>query len=175
MLSAHEETPQRIPLALAEELLRNTGELRFVARGASMLPAICPGDELVAQSIRPDRVHVGDVILFVQRGRWFAHRVVRSCTETAQPHLITQGDALLFCDAPVFAQDVLGRITFVVRNGALRKLSPACSVSHQLMRAAVRRLPFFAAASLRWHRACCPSPGLRRAPACTRAIQREAL
>jgi signal peptidase I len=140
-----------VRFALAEELLRAAGEMRFVARGGSMLPAILPGDELIVHRACLDDVGVGDVVLFAQNGRWYVHRVQEILADGRARSVLTRGDALRERDEPVFGEELLGRIAFLVRDGEQRVLSRSCSVGEFLVRIAVRSLPRFAGLFLRWH------------------------
>jgi signal peptidase I len=143
---------EKAPLALAEQLLRTVGQMRFVARGGSMLPAILPGDELVVQRASLADISVGDVVLCSREGRWFAHRVYSVLPAATQNCLITRGDALISPDSPVFPMELLGRISFVVRGGQQRLLVPWQSISQKMLRAAVRHVPRFAGGYLRWRK-----------------------
>ena len=151
MPGSAENLSEQISFALAEELLRKAGEMRVVTHGGSMLPAILPGDELVVRRVCLRNISIGDVVLFRQQGRWFVHRVRKLLPAGSQPCLITRGDALPSDDAPVFPEEMLGRIAFLVRDGEQRAISPWCSLSQTLLRAAVRHVPRFAGLYLRWH------------------------
>jgi len=138
--------------SLAEELLRETGEMRFLARGGSMVPAIYPGDAIVVQRAGITEIRIGEIVLFSRQGRWFLHRVRQILPSDSEPRLITQGDALATPDPPVLAEELLGRAIFLVRNGEQRALTSNLSVLHRGLRLAARHLPYFAALALSWHR-----------------------
>jgi hypothetical protein len=104
---------------LAVEVLRSFGSLRFAATGWSMLPSIWPEDTLVVNRITPDQVHVGDVVLVGRDGRLCAHRVVSTMCDSERPQLITQGDALPVPDRPVAKNELLGRVSYLIRAGKL--------------------------------------------------------
>src|ERR1039458_9326454 len=61
---------------LAAEVLRSSGSLRLRAIGASMLPAIWPGDVLTVQRRDAENAQPGDIVLFARGGALVAHRVV---------------------------------------------------------------------------------------------------
>jgi signal peptidase I len=151
MLGLEQKVLEAVPLALAENLLREIGEMRFVARGSSMLPAICPGDEILVRRTCVPEISVGDVVLFGRQGRWFLHRVRDIPPDAEPPRLITQGDALCCPDDPVFDKELLGRVSFLVRNGELRSPITSESVFQSMLQIAVRYLPYFSGALLRWH------------------------
>lgn len=106
-----------VTLELATEVARFFGFLRFAAYGASMLPAIFPGDILRIHSETIDRFQPGDLVLFSRDSRWFAHRVIRVEQNRNEPILIVRGDALVTEDSPVHSGEILGRVVSVVRRG----------------------------------------------------------
>jgi hypothetical protein len=140
-----------VAFAMAEELLREAGEMRFEARGEGMLPAIYPGEELVLHRARMRDVRIGDVVLFLQGKRWHVERVREILPGVAQPCLLTRADAGVERREPVFAEDLLGRVAFVVRDGEERVPSRSDSASQRVMRAAVRHVPLAAQGFLAWH------------------------
>jgi hypothetical protein len=98
---------------LAAALLRSTGRLRLAVAGSSMLPAIRPRDVLMIRACPRASARAGDVAVFVRGGRLFAHRVVS--VDASGP--VTRGDAVRTPDAPVEADEWLGRVVKVVRRG----------------------------------------------------------
>src|SRR5713101_5606178 len=60
---------------LAEEIVRNFGQVRLRVFGTSMVPSILPGDLVSVERIEMENVSPGDVVLFLQSGRLFVHRV----------------------------------------------------------------------------------------------------
>lgn len=130
---------ETIGCGLAAEVLRSSGQLRFRATGASMLPSVWPGDILLVHKDDPRNARPGDVILFARGGRLFAHRVVEvrspksdvRCPESRIPRtepqvsspefpieFVTRGDSLDANDPPVSSQEFLGRIVAVERDTA---------------------------------------------------------
>jgi signal peptidase I len=116
---------------LAAEVLRSAGRLRLRATGASMLPAVWPGDILSVHSHGVMAVLPGDIVLFGREGRLVAHRVVGRtiCQDTIQ--LVTRGDSVEGSDAPVSSHELLGRVTAIERGS--RQLIPAQSVGSRLI------------------------------------------
>lgn len=106
-----------IEMSLAEEVLRSYGRLRILARGSSMIPTIFPGDVLLVEHSLFQRLRPGDVALAQRDGRFFAHRVVRLTALGGSPRVITCGDALNQEDPAFFHDEILGRVTTVVRGG----------------------------------------------------------
>ena len=129
---------QNVLFALAEDLLRKAGEVHFVARGGSMLPAILPGDDLVVQHVHPSDIQVGDAVLFRKQGRWFAHRVSEIERTSCRLSFLTRGDALRSPDAPVTAEELLGRVAGVLRSGVVTPLPSPNSLTQTILRAGIR-------------------------------------
>ncbi len=61
---------------LAAEVLRSSGKLHLRANGASMLPAVWPGDILTVSSHDAAEALPGDIVLFARDGKLVAHRIV---------------------------------------------------------------------------------------------------
>ena len=93
-----------------------------------MAPSILPGDSISIRKASLEEIVPGEVILFVQRGRWFLHRVVKrniSISEhgVEEPALITRGDRLAQNDPPVFSAELLGRAVSLQRGDRNVKLN----------------------------------------------------
>ena len=146
-----EQSPETIHLALAEEVLRASGELRFVAQGSSIVPTIFPGDVLVVRREAAGRIFCNDVVLFIQGGRWFAHRVIHMAKEGAQPSLITRGDALPADDPPVTEHELLGRVTALRRGRRVVTLTGPEAAWSKFLRWAVRKSGSVTLVLLRWN------------------------
>lgn len=104
------------------EVLRSFGEAKLAVTGASMLPAIWPGDVLEVRQQSMAEVLPGHIVLFGREGRLFAHRVVEKTGRQDRAFLVTRGDCLGKPDPPVCPQELLGRVTAIVRGE--RRLVP---------------------------------------------------
>ncbi len=125
---------------LAEEVVRTFGGVRLRVFGTSMAPSILPGDLVLIQRASLRDISPGEVVLFLQKGRLFVHRVVdRKVTATADSHgesyLITRGDRLRHDDPPVSSLELLGRIVSIERDNRKVEL-----VAHESNRLIVRLL-----------------------------------
>lgn len=132
------DTATALKCELAGEVLRSFGTLRFAATGWSMLPSILPGDTLVVESVSPAQVRLGDVVLVQRQGRLCAHRVVDMEGGPENPRWITQGDALPAPDAPVSRDELLGRISYLIRAGKLLAVPANVSLVDSLVAKVVR-------------------------------------
>jgi signal peptidase I len=108
---------------LAGEVLRSSGRLRLRVTGWSMLPAIFPGDTLLIERASGESVGKGDIVLFHRDRRMFVHRVSGKSGSDLDLQIVTQGDGMPNPDPPVSSSQLLGKISFVVRDG--RCLEPA--------------------------------------------------
>jgi signal peptidase I len=133
------ETRERAKREIAEEVLRSFGELRFVARGLSMLPAIFPGDVLTVRRESIGDACKGDVVLAAREGRLFAHRVVACVHRHGSSTLITRGDALETTDLPVTENEWLGRVSGVTRRGERVEFGIDDGIRKRMLCGAVRR------------------------------------
>lgn len=104
------------------EILKSSGQAKLAVTGASMLPAIWPGDILEVHRQSAAEISPGDVVLFARRGGFAAHRVVEKVGGPERTLLITRGDALRAPDSPISPEELLGRVTDVLRGG--RRLEP---------------------------------------------------
>lgn len=108
---------------LAAEVLRSSGRLRLQVTGSSMLPSIWPGDTLLIDrldidSLNAGDVHKGEIVLFGRERRLFVHRVVERPLNS-ESAILTRGDAMPLPDPPVPTDCLLGKVSFIVRDGKL--------------------------------------------------------
>jgi Peptidase S24-like len=105
-------TGQPLLCDLAAEVLLSSGRLQFRAKGASMLPALWPGDLVTIHSASIDQIRGGEIVLFRADRQLCLHRVVRK----SRGVLITRGDSVRCDDEPVHPHDILGRLVGVQRG-----------------------------------------------------------
>jgi hypothetical protein len=110
---------QRVKCELAAEALRSSGKLRLCVMGLSMLPAIWPEDTVLVERISRHEVNLGDVVLVGREGKLRAHRVISLAADRGNRQFITRGDAMLASDPPVDENELLGRVSYVIRAGRL--------------------------------------------------------
>ena len=91
--------------------------MRFRASGGSMRPAICDGDLVTVAPGATATLVPGNVVVYRNANRLFAHRVVSVATgEHGVDQVITRGDAAPRCDAPVTSAHVVGELVEVRRG-----------------------------------------------------------
>lgn len=127
---------------LAGEVLRASGTLRLGVTGWSMLPTIWPEDTLVIERIVADQVSAGDIVLFGRDGRFFVHRVVAKTGAAEDAAIVTRGDAMPQPDQPVTRHELLGRVSYIVRNGKLIEPGRSLPAPQRAIAALVQRSDF---------------------------------
>jgi len=126
-----------VKCALASETLRSSGSLRLQVTGWSMLPAVMPGEVLIVERVEPKNVSAGDVVLFERDHRLFAHRVI--ALDHSDGGMITKGDAMLRPDRPVSESELLGKVSFLIRNGKMLQPNRRPGAVHRAIAAVVGR------------------------------------
>lgn len=116
LISQSDET-HAVKYELAADVLRSSGSLRMQATGWSMLPTVWPGDTLVVEAAGVGDVFEGDIVLFTSGRRFVAHRVVKKMGLAAGTGVQTRGDAVSELDSPVPNENLLGRISLILKDG----------------------------------------------------------
>lgn len=108
---------------LSREILHGDRCLRFRATGNSMQPAIRHQEIVWVRSWNRSRPSLGEVVFFqTESGSALAHRVVKIERTEGGLQLHTRGDACLSPDRPIPADQVLGQVIMVEREGRLVRL-----------------------------------------------------
>lgn len=101
------------------ELDKNNENFVVVA-SSSMFPVLKPGDKISIEKTEPDKIAIGQVVVFKDRfDRFIAHRVV----EKSGYILITAGDSNRKDDDPAHIFDVVGIVKETAIKIPLSKLS----------------------------------------------------
>jgi signal peptidase I len=98
---------------LAAEVAHRFGEVRLKVIGASMLPALWPGDTIIARRRDSAHLQLGHVVVYRRNGMLVTHRI----THIRGDLLITRGDSTRHNDPPIYVSDILGQVVCLVRNG----------------------------------------------------------
>jgi hypothetical protein len=104
------------------EILKSSGQAKLRVTGTSMLSSIWPGDILEVRRQNAGEICPGEVVLFERDGRLLAHRVVEKVGRPERTLLVTRGDGLRVPDSPVSPEELLGRVTAILRGG--RRIVP---------------------------------------------------
>jgi len=123
-------------LDLTTELLSQGTTVRFRPSGRSMYPSIREGEVITVEPVRASDVKSADIVLYRSERGLIAHRVVEIASRDSRVFRV-QGDASLSCDQPVEAEQILGRVVGVQRNGRSVSLSsPGAKLWHKVRRLA---------------------------------------
>ena len=112
---------------ICTELLRQGYQVKFKAPGHSMYPTICDGDLITVGPIKPADICVGDIILYHHENGVVAHRVInihapQSSVPSTQHLFLLRGDSAIKYDDPIRADQILGKVVSIERNG--RRFDP---------------------------------------------------
>jgi signal peptidase len=128
---------------LVADVADNFGEVRLRVTGASMVPAIWPGDILTVRRVDPEELRPGQIVLYRRQANLIAHRVTRVVAD----HVVTRGDTLPVADAPASMDDVVGRVVSLERNG--RRVCPQETLWPAAVSLILRRSDFCLRVALR--------------------------
>lgn len=109
---------------LVAAVANTSGHVCLRVSGASMAPAIRPGDLLTAEPASVTEVSPGDIVVFAREGRLIVHRITAKTSKGGEPYLMTRGDRAWQNDAPVSGSELIGRVTHIER-GAFRIPAPS--------------------------------------------------
>jgi signal peptidase I len=151
-MDAASNASEALKCELASEVLRVSDSLRLPATGWSMLPTVWPGDTLVIERVSSEDVFEGDLVMFSSGRRFVAHRVVAKGRSSAGSRIQTQGDAVPLPDCPVAESDLLGKVSFILRNGKCIEPTRRLRFSKRALAAVFRRAPLAARIVARVHR-----------------------
>jgi signal peptidase I len=122
-----QESAQDPKLEMVAEVLHGGANVSLELHGASMLPALWPGDVLTVRPIADDELVIGDLVFVFRGGRSFVHRLIRRLKLGGCPCWITRGDAVRHEDTPLSTSQVLGRVARIRRGS--RDLAPSRKLS----------------------------------------------
>jgi signal peptidase I len=98
---------------LLEDIARSSGEVRIRVTGASMLPAVWPGDVLTVKSCPASDLQPGHIVLYRRDGRLTAHRIL----SISPGSVLTRGDSQVNPDPPIAESEIVGMVLSISRNG----------------------------------------------------------
>lgn len=128
--------------AVAESLLRQGTEIRFVARGRSMTPSIRDGDTVTASPWhgRGRRAAPGAIVLAVTGNGMVLHRVIGRRTVSGRNMVVLQGDSAAVCSEVVPADAVIGTVARIERAGLTFNPNRLTGRMKGLLRSRLKRL-----------------------------------
>ena len=131
-LDARATAWDKVGCELAAEVLRSSGKLRLRANGASMLPAVWPGDILHVRRQGVAEALPGDIVLFGREGRLVAHRVVE--VRSQDSGVRSQDSGFRIQDSGFRIQEAGARIQdsgFRIQDSGVRSREQSPITNHQ--------------------------------------------
>jgi signal peptidase I len=123
---------------LAAETLRSSGSLRIQVTGWSMVPTVWPGDTLIIDRTDHGSFSEGDIVLVGRDRRLIAHRLVAK-SEAGDSAVLTRGDSMPAPDRLVDQDKVLGKVSFILRNGKRIEPRRTLRISERALATLVQR------------------------------------
>ena len=96
---------------LVQDVACSAGEVRLKVVGASMLPAIWPGDLITVLRCNFAELQPGQIVLYCRDGKLTAHRI----QHLAGDSLITRGDSIPSFDPPITSTEIVGHVAGISR------------------------------------------------------------
>jgi signal peptidase I len=118
---------------LIGDAVREFGCIRLRVSGASMLPAIRPGDLVTVESVKVEEISPGEIVVFACEGRLVCHRVTAIAGNAGEPLLATRGDRARRDDPLVSSSELLGRVTQIERGHRRVALRTRLSAADQMI------------------------------------------
>jgi len=129
----------KVFIDLATNVLRSGYRLRFRAEGGSMWPTICLGEAVIVEPITATEVKLTDIVLYRTGRGLIGHRVVGIASRDGKRVLLTRGDADQGAGEPVVAEQILGRLVAVERDGRCIALAGRKAKAKHLLRVRASR------------------------------------
>jgi signal peptidase I len=118
---------------LLVEAVRKFGSIRLRVSGASMVPAIRPGDLVTVESVGVEDVSPGEIVVFALAGRLVCHRVTAISGSAREPLLATRGDRARRDDPLISNSELLGRVSHIDRGRRSVPLRTRLTAAEQMI------------------------------------------
>lgn len=106
-------------LSITSAYALSQGTKFLSVQSGSMVPAYSKGDLVIVNSVPDQSYKVGDVITFINpnnKHQSITHRLsaLSSTTESRPRQYVTKGDANLVADTPIYANSIIGKVSFAI-------------------------------------------------------------
>jgi signal peptidase I len=118
---------------LVADVARASGKVQLKVAGASMVPALWPGDLVTVRSCQPSALRPESIVVFRQNHRLVVHRLMHREGD----RFFTRGDARPRFDDPVTASEIVGCVETVTRDG--HPVNPRPSLWQKAVASVLRR------------------------------------
>lgn len=99
-------------IALWQDLYNKKQQSWLSVLSGSMQPLLQIGDKVLVQSVRPDNIKLGDIIVFKTPDKLIVHRVIRRYNSSS---FLQKGDNTVTAEI-VSSKDVIGRVTAIRKD-----------------------------------------------------------
>jgi signal peptidase I len=114
-----------------ENLLKEGRSTLFKMNGNSMYPVLKDGDVGMVQQCDPEKLRIGDIVVFKSRDKYVAHRLIKIQKKGSLNFFTARGDKNLFNDPSFTAEALAGQIiqfnrgqkTFTTNDPKVRRLT----------------------------------------------------
>lgn len=107
-------------------LFLENGLVNFHSSGFCMYPCIKPNDLLHIEPRSVTQIEVGEIVVYRNIYRLFAHRTISKGRKNGQNYIIARADRVKFgCDEEIFDRDILGVVTSIRRKDKEVRISQA--------------------------------------------------
>lgn len=102
-----------------ESLLKDGRTTLFKMNGNSMYPVLKDGDVGMVQQCDPEKLQIGDIVVFKSRDKYVAHRLIKIQKKGTLNFFTARGDKNLFNDPPFTAEALAGQIIQFTRGSKI--------------------------------------------------------
>lgn len=99
-----------------DDLLKDGRSTLFRMHGNSMFPVLKAGDIGMVQKCEPEKLRIGDIVVFKSRDKYIAHRLIGIHIKGNLTYYTTRGDKNILNDPPFTAEDLAGQIVQFTRG-----------------------------------------------------------
>lgn len=110
-------------LGLSRDILKKGRSVRFQAKGWSMHPFVQDGDFITVSPVEDSSIKTGDVVFYsTAEDRIIVHRVIRKYQKDGRVTMLIKGDATSGPSEKVNAENILGKVVAIERDGQKKRL-----------------------------------------------------
>ena len=99
-------------IALWTDLLSKKSKLWLPVLSGSMLPLFHIGDKVLVQSINPDKIKVGHIVVFTNQDKLIFHMIIRKFNNNSNLSFLQKGDATINAEI-IRSEDIIGKVTAI--------------------------------------------------------------
>ena len=112
-------TYQRHSLTIMKDALARGHKKAVVTgyvEGESMNPVLKRGDIISIRAISPEKIRLGDIVVFATNGALCVHRLIMKIHRGGRFILITKSDNALVIDRPFYDKKLLGKVVEIKKD-----------------------------------------------------------